>query len=59
MWQIVLEAERQQIPVVLMSGDPEQMKEVAAGTLPYIFKPFSLAELKGVLEGAALRSGRR
>jgi DNA-binding response OmpR family regulator len=55
MWQIVLEADRQNVPVVLMTGDPAQMKEAGAGTRPYIFKPFTLAALKGVLEDAALR----
>lgn len=31
MWQIVLEADRQNVPVVLMTGDPAQMKEAGAG----------------------------
>ena len=53
MWQIVLEADRQNVPVVLMTGDPAQMKDAAAGTRPYIFKPFLLADLKRVLEGVA------
>jgi DNA-binding response OmpR family regulator len=55
MWQIVLEADRQNVPVVLMTGDPVQMREAAAGTRPYIFKPFSLSDLKRVLEDAAVR----
>ena len=55
MWQIVLEADRQNVPVVLMTGDPGQMKDAAAGTRPYIFKPFSLSDLKRVLKDAALR----
>ena len=55
MWQIVLEADRQNVPVVLMTGDPAQMKDAGAGTRPYIFKPFTLAALKGVLEDAAQR----
>jgi len=52
MWQIVLEADRQQVPVVLMTGDPARMKEARAGARPYIFKPFTLADLKRVLEDA-------
>lgn len=53
MWQIVLEADRQNVPVVLMTGDLAQMKDAAGGTRPYIFKPFLLADLKRVLEGVA------
>lgn len=45
MWQVLLEADRQQVPVVLMTGDPEQMLEVAGGPRPYVLKPFSAAEL--------------
>lgn len=56
MWQIVLEADRQEVPVVLMTGDPAQMKEAKAGRRPYIFKPFSLADLKRALDDAALPS---
>ena len=52
MWQVVLEADRQNVPVVLMTGDPAQMKGAAAGGRPYIFKPFSLSDLKCVLEDA-------
>jgi DNA-binding response OmpR family regulator len=55
MWQIVLEADRQEVPVVLMTGDPARMKAAAAGARPYIFKPFSLADLKRVLKDAVLR----
>jgi hypothetical protein len=32
MWQIVLESDRQQVPVTLMSGDPAKMKRATAGT---------------------------
>ncbi|MGH7155030.1 MAG: hypothetical protein ACREF3_13985, partial [Acetobacteraceae bacterium] len=28
MWQVLLEADRQQVPVVLMTGDPAQMREI-------------------------------
>jgi hypothetical protein len=28
--------------IALMTGDPAQMKDAAAGTRPYIFKPFNL-----------------
>jgi len=52
MWQIVLEADRQQVPIVLMTGDAAQMRNAAAGARPHIYKPFSLADLKRVLEDA-------
>jgi DNA-binding response OmpR family regulator len=45
MWQVLLEADRQQVPVVLMTGDREQMREIAGGPRPYVLKPFSVAEL--------------
>jgi DNA-binding response OmpR family regulator len=50
MWQIVLEADRQNVPVVLMTGDAEQMKDIAGGPRPYILKPFALHDLRAVLE---------
>jgi DNA-binding response OmpR family regulator len=53
MWQIVLEADRQQVPVVLMTGDPARMKEARAEARPYILKPFTLTDLKRVLEDVA------
>ena len=56
-WQMVLEADRQDVPVVLMTGDPEQMKNAASGTRPYILKPFTLSDLKRVLEQAARQRG--
>ena len=53
MWQIVLEADRQNVPVVLMTGNPAQMKDAALSDRPHIFKPFSLAALKRILEQTA------
>jgi DNA-binding response OmpR family regulator len=50
MWQVVLEADRQNVPVVLMTGDPAQMKEVAGGPRPYLLKPFSFEALHDVIE---------
>jgi DNA-binding response OmpR family regulator len=50
MWQVVLEADRQTIPVVLMTGDPVQMIEVAGGSRPFLLKPFSIAALHDVVE---------
>jgi DNA-binding response OmpR family regulator len=49
-WQVVLEADRQNVPVILMTGDPEQMKEVAGGSRPFLLKPFSFEDLHGVIE---------
>ena len=56
-WQIVLEADRQDVTVVLTIGDPGQMKNAASGTRPYILKPFTLSDLKRVLEQAARQGG--
>ncbi len=50
MWQMVLESDRLGVPVVLMTGDPGQMKEVAGGPRPHILKPFSIAELLDVID---------
>jgi twitching motility two-component system response regulator PilG len=50
MWQVVLESDRLGVPVVLMTGDPGQMKEVAGGPRPHILKPFSIAELIDVID---------
>jgi two-component system, OmpR family, response regulator len=50
MWQVVLEADRQNIPLVLMTGDPIQLKEVAGGSRPFLLKPFSFAALLEVVE---------
>jgi len=53
MWQVVLEADRQQVPVALMTGDPGQMREIAGGQRPFLLKPFSLAELLDVVDSAS------
>jgi len=50
MWQVVLEADRLEIPVVLMTGDPSQMREISGGPRPYILKPFSIADLIDVID---------
>lgn len=50
MWQVVLEADRLEIPVVLMTGDPSQMREISGGPRPFILKPFSIAELIDVID---------
>jgi len=50
MWQVMLEADRIAVPVVLMTGDPGQIAEVAGGPRPYILKPFSIAELIDVID---------
>ncbi|HVZ08858.1 response regulator [Rhodopila sp.] len=44
-WQVALEADRQQIPVILMTGDAEQAKELIAGQRIYLLKPFAIAAL--------------
>jgi DNA-binding response OmpR family regulator len=50
MWQVMLEADRLGIPVVLMTGDPSQVKEITGGPRPFILKPFSIAELLDVID---------
>ncbi len=50
MWQVMLEADRIGVPVVLMTGDPGQIPEVTGGPRPYILKPFSIAELLDVID---------
>jgi two-component system, OmpR family, copper resistance phosphate regulon response regulator CusR len=58
MWQVMLEADRIGVPVVLMTGDPGQIAEVAGGPRPYILKPFSIAELLDVVDaGTGLTVG--
>lgn len=53
MWQVLLEADRQQVPVVLMSGDPAQMREIDSGPRPYLLKPFSIAALLDIIDSTA------
>lgn len=50
MWQVVLDADRLGVPVVLMTGDPAQMLEIKGGPRPYILKPFSIAKLLDVID---------
>jgi DNA-binding response OmpR family regulator len=50
MWQVMLEADRIGVPVVLMTGDPGQVAEVTGGPRPYILKPFSIEKLLDVVD---------
>ena len=50
MWQVVLEADRLSVPVVLMTGDPSKIADVSGGPRPYLLKPFSIAELIEVID---------
>jgi len=52
-WLVALEADRQDIPVVLMTGDAEQTKELVVGSRPYLLKPFALASLIDTVESVA------
>src|SRR5689334_8042215 len=45
MWQVMLDADRAGVPVVLMTGDPAHVREIQGGPRPYILKPFSIAKL--------------
>jgi two-component system, OmpR family, response regulator len=53
MWQVMLDADRLGVPVVLMTGDPGQMREIEGGPRPYILKPFSIAQLLDVIDAQA------
>jgi CheY-like chemotaxis protein len=50
MWQVALEADRQDIPLVLMTGDPEHRKDLVGGARPFLLKPFSIAALTDIVE---------
>ncbi len=50
MWQVVLDADRLGVPVVLMTGDPGQMREIKGGPRPYMLKPFSIEKLLDVVD---------
>jgi DNA-binding response OmpR family regulator len=52
-WQVALEADRQDIPVVFMTGDAAQAKELVGGARPYLLKPFALTALIDVVDNAA------
>ena len=52
-WQVALEADRQAIPVVFMTGDAGQAEELVEGTRPYLLKPFAIATLINVVDNAA------
>jgi DNA-binding NtrC family response regulator len=52
MWQVVLEADRLGVPVVLMTGDEKGVAEISDGARLHILKPFSLAGLLDVLDKA-------
>jgi DNA-binding response OmpR family regulator len=54
-WQVALEADRQNIPVVFMTGDPGHAKELVGGASPYLLKPFGLATLIDVIDSNARR----
>ena len=49
-WQVALEADRQVIPVVFMTGDAGQAEELVEGGRPYLLKPFAIATLIDVVE---------
>ena len=52
-WQVALEADRQEVPVVFMTGDAGQAEELGAGARPYLLKPFTIATLIDVVDNAA------
>jgi DNA-binding response OmpR family regulator len=41
--EVIAAAETREVPVILMSGDPEQIN--SAASLPFLTKPFSIEEL--------------
>jgi len=52
-WQVALEADRQDIPTVFMTGDPAQAEELAGGCRPYLLKPFAIAALLDAVDNVA------
>ena len=52
-WQVALEADRQNIPVVFMTGDPGQIRELVGGDRPYLLKPFTMAALIDIIDSTA------
>src|SRR5690242_16460744 len=52
-WQVALEADRQDIPVVFMTGDAGQAEELVEGARPYLLKPFAIAALLDTVDNAA------
>jgi len=52
-WQVALEADRQDIPVVFMTGDAGQAKELVEGGRPYLLKLFVIGKLIDVVENTA------
>lgn len=38
-------AGRRQLPVIMISGEPERMERLAAGAAPFLAKPFRAADL--------------
>ncbi|MGH7043670.1 MAG: response regulator [Acetobacteraceae bacterium] len=61
MWQVMLDADRLGVPVVLMTGDAGQVREIKGGPRPYLLKPFSIAQLRDMIDqqtGAAMAAGK-
>ena len=54
--QLIPQADRSGVPVILMSGDPQRMEGLAVQPLPFILKPFSLADLLSVVASAIGRA---
>jgi DNA-binding response OmpR family regulator len=47
--EIIASAEARDIPVILMSGDPEQIATFSADGHPFLAKPFSIERLQKAL----------
>jgi DNA-binding response OmpR family regulator len=50
--QLIPQADRSGVPVILMSGDPARMQNVGDQNRPFVLKPFTLAELLDAVEQA-------
>ncbi len=46
---VIAAADRKGIPVILMSGAPDQINALAGGSRPFVSKPFSIQQLSEVL----------
>lgn len=53
---VLAEADRHQVPVILMSGAPEQIEALAGGRRPFLSKPFTIQDLMETVRSLLSRS---
>jgi DNA-binding response OmpR family regulator len=54
--EVIAAAEAREVPVILMSGDPEQIETYSAEDQPFLAKPFSIEELHKTLRTVLTRA---